>query len=73
MQPCWYAVLGTLALNSKLKILSWLAQVLESWKAIFQGAKGFPVELEDVRYSVGPTAAYVTCLERVGQGDLRGR
>ncbi|KAK9864592.1 hypothetical protein WJX84_002413 [Apatococcus fuscideae] len=47
--------------------------VLESWKAIFQGAKGFPVELEDVRYSVGPTAAYVTCLERVGQGDLRGR
>ncbi|KAK9826071.1 hypothetical protein WJX74_010399 [Apatococcus lobatus] len=47
--------------------------VLQSWEVIFQGAKGFPVELEDVRYSVGQTAAYVTCLERVGQGDRKGR
>jgi translation initiation factor 2A len=49
--------------------------VLESWRLIFQGARGgLDIDLADVRVHAPPGGvAVVTCVERLNAGDTQGR
>ena len=69
MEPVWLASPDVVCIHPGWKACVGIESVMESWRAIFRGARYFKFKVADPRPARFGDTAMVTCLEVISSGD----